>query len=121
MNSTITLPKTNNYPRQRNWDLKTIWQLSEVLEVDEIEVDYLWDERYSEAFCWLHEDEKITNSFFLHHLERIISADLTYPIILSEERYILDGVHRLMKARHLGIKKIKYVQFKKDPPHKELR
>lgn len=120
MNSTVTLPKTNNYPYERNWDLYKIWKLSEGLEVKEIEVNQLWDERYSKVFCWLDEDEELTNLFFLHHLKRVVSADLDYPIILSEERYILDGVHRLMKAKHLGIKTIKYVQFKKDPLSKEL-
>ena len=120
MNCTVTLPKTNNYPYERNWDLQNVWDLSQAFEIKEIEVVKLWDERYSKVFCWLDENEEITNLFFLHHLKRIMSADLEYPIILSEERYILDGVHRLMKAKYLGVKKIKYVQFNKDPMSKEL-
>lgn len=120
MKSTVTLPKTNNYPYIRNWDLNKIWELSKDFEVKEIKVNELWDERYSKVFCWLDKDEELTNLFFLHHLKRVLNADLDYPIILSEERYILDGVHRLMKAKHLGIKTIKYVQFKKDPLSKEL-
>ena len=42
-------------------------------------------------------------------------ADLSYPIILSEENYILDGVHRLMRAKYLDLKNIAYVKFSKDP------
>ena len=120
MNSTVTLPKTNNYPYVRNWDLDQIWNNSSALKVFEVKVNTLWDDRYSKAWCWQHDGEIINNEFFLHHLERVMAADLNYPIILSEERYILDGVHRLIKAKYLGLKNIKSVQFKKDPLSKEL-
>lgn len=115
MNATITLPPTNKYNYTRQWDLLKIWNATKAFEVKEVSVNQLWDERYSKVFCWLDEEEEITNLFFLHHMKRVLKADLDYPIILSEERYILDGVHRLMKAKYLGVEKIKYVQFDKDP------
>jgi len=34
---------------------------------------------------------------------------------LSEENIIFDGVHRLMKAKHLGLEYIDCVRFKTDP------
>ena len=120
MLSTVTLPKTKKYNYKREWDLKDIWKLSEALPVFERKVSELWDTRYAKVFCWQLHGEEINNEFFLHHMERVLEADLDYPIILSEENYILDGVHRLMKAKHLGIKNIKYVQFKKDPLSKGL-
>ena len=116
MNATVTLPPTNNYPNTRKWDLFRIWKLSEGFEVKQIEVNKLWDERYSKVFCWTHDGEEVNNLFFLHHMKRVLKADLNYPIILSEENYIFDGVHRLMKAKYLGEKYIPYVQFDKDPP-----
>ena len=120
MNMTVTLPPTKKYNHDRQWDLLKIWDVTKNFEVKEISVNELWDERYSKAFCWLHQEEEITNLFFLHHMKRVLKADLDYPIILSEENYILDGVHRLMKAKHLGIKKIKYVQFEKDPTSQNI-
>jgi disulfide oxidoreductase YuzD len=81
-----------------------------------IKVDELWEKRYAKVFCWTLYDEEINNEFFLHHLKRVLDSDLSYPIILSEEDYILDGVHRLMKCKYLNIKYINYVKFKKDPP-----
>ena len=48
-------------------------------------------------------------------MERVLNADLSYPIILSEENLIFDGVHRLVKAKHLGLEYIQYVKFEKDP------
>tara|TARA_E500000331_G_scaffold348524_1_gene390260 strand:+ start:1035 stop:1388 length:354 start_codon:yes stop_codon:yes gene_type:complete len=115
MISTVTLTSTKKYPFKRVWDLNYIWKKSKILTPDSIKVETLWNDRYAEAWCWQHNDEIINNEFFLHHLERVMKADLTYPIILSEEDYILDGVHRLMKAKYLGLPEILYIKFKKDP------
>lgn len=113
--STVYFPATANYPTPRQWDLKQIWKLSDSLLTEEILVDLLWDQRYGKAWCWQHEDETLDNDFFLHHMQRVMDANLDYPIILSEEGYIFDGVHRLMKCKYLGIEKIKCVKFIKDP------
>ena len=115
MSSTVYFPVTKNYPQPRQWDLKHIWKLSEYLVVEEIDPSTLWDERYAKAWCWQHEDETLNNEFFLHHMQRVMDADLNYPIILSEENYIFDGVHRLVKCKLLGIDKIRCVKFQKDP------
>tara|TARA_Y100000310_G_C20418793_1_gene685653 strand:+ start:105 stop:464 length:360 start_codon:yes stop_codon:yes gene_type:complete len=115
MLSTVTLPPTKLYDIGREWQLKDIWRQSKKLKIKAVKVDDLWDKRYAKVFCWTLHGEEINNEFFLHHLERVLNADLTYPIILSEEDYILDGVHRLMKCKFLKIKYISCVQFKKDP------
>ena len=115
MSSTVYFPKTDKYPNTRQWNLQDIWKLSENLKVTKIKVSELWDNRYKEAWCWQHEEETINNLFFLHHMKRVLNADLSYPIILSEENLIFDGVHRLMKAKHLGLEYIDCVQFVKDP------
>lgn len=113
--STIYFPSTEHYPNTRQWHLATIWTLAEPLPACEMEVALLWDQRYAEAWCWQHEDEVLNNKFFLSHMQRVMDADLSYPIILSEEDYIFDGVHRLMKAKFLNMKTISCVKFKKDP------
>lgn len=115
MNSTVYFPKTNLYPYKRTWELNKIWRLSEPLQIKKIKVSKLWDDRYAKAWCWQHENETINNEFFLEHMQRIINADLNYPIILSEEQLIFDGVHRLVKAKFLNLEYINYVQFEKDP------
>lgn len=115
MQSTVYFPKTEKYPTKRTWELSEIWKKSENLEVIQVKVNHLWDSRYKNAWCWQHESEEINNLFFLHHMRRVLNADLNYPIILSEEELIFDGVHRLMKAKHLGLEYINCVKFKKDP------
>jgi len=115
MSATVYLPKTKLYPYPRQWDLIELWKISENFETKKIAVSELWDKRYHNVWCWQQEDEEMNNQFFLHHMQRVLNADLNYPIILSEEDYIFDGVHRLMKCKHLNIEYINYKQFKKDP------
>ena len=113
--STVHFPKTNLYPYERKWNVNDIWEITKNFESKLISVDKLWNDRYAKAWCWQHENELINNEFFLHHMERVINADLSYPIILSEENLIFDGVHRLVKAKFYNLEKISYVKFKKDP------
>jgi hypothetical protein len=115
MNSTVYLPETKLYPYARQWRLSELWKLSENLPVKKVAVSDLWDGMYSKVWCWQNEDEVVNNEFFLHHMKRVLDADLNYSIILSEENYIFDGVHRLMKCKHLGIEAVNCVQFTKDP------
>jgi hypothetical protein len=115
MSSTVYLPKTELYPYSRQWNLLDLWRLSEDLPITEMSVSKLWDDMYSKVWCWQNEDEVINNEFFLHHMKRVLDADLNYSIILSEENYIFDGVHRLMKCKYLEIETVSCVQFTKDP------
>ena len=120
MTSTVYFPETPKYPSPRQWNLDTIWELSNNLPKRKIKVSELWNNRYKKAWCWQHEGEELNNQFFLHHMERVLKADLSYPIILSEEKLIFDGVHRLVKARHLGLEYIECRRFTKDPPSNDM-
>lgn len=42
-------------------------------------------------------------------------ADLRYPIILSADMRVMDGMHRVMKALNAGIEVIEAVHFEKNP------
>lgn len=49
-------------------------------------------------------------SMFIWHMNRVKSADLEWPIVLSPEGCILDGYHRICKAiieRHNTIKAVR--------------
>ncbi len=52
---------------------------------------------------------------FLEHVKLVRDADLSYPILLNEDGYIIDGRHRLSKAILTGRKTIKSKRFEKDP------
>ncbi len=47
--------------------------------------------------------------------ERVMAADLGYPILFSAQGKLLDGGHRIHKAHALGLTEIKAVRFLEDP------
>lgn len=58
---------------------------------------------------------KMTMYDVITHFRRCKHADLQYPIIMSEEGWILDGWHRIVKSIINDIRYIKAVRFKKNP------
>ena len=115
MSQYCDLGPTKNYNEPRRWLVSELWKESNTMQTYERSIEDLWD-RYKKIFCWTLYGEKVNHEFFLHHMERILNADLSYPIILSEEEYIMDGVHRLLKCKYLKKDTILCVKFKKDPP-----
>lgn len=49
------------------------------------------------------------------HVRLIQTADLSFPIILSAEGRVMDGMHRVAKTLILGQSTIDAVQFTRDP------
>ena len=60
-------------------------------------------------------DQLQTWRALLAHLELIDAADLSYPIILSADGAVMDGMHRVAKAAREGRPEIEAVQFDEDP------
>lgn len=54
-------------------------------------------------------------SSFIDHCKDTLNADLSYPIILAPDNFILDGKHRVAKAIIKGKKHIKAVRFEEMP------
>ncbi len=52
---------------------------------------------------------------FVGHIQKVLDADLSYPIILDEEGYVMDGRHRIAKALLEGHKTIKFVRVEETP------
>lgn len=49
------------------------------------------------------------------HAKLIDETDLSYPIILSSDGRVMDGMHRVAKACMLGLVTVSAVQFEVDP------
>jgi hypothetical protein len=100
------------------WHVPRLWELSRHLPVKEVEVasfDELdWD-------CWFGSSRKPTIRTVARHCQRIMNADLSYPIILHADGSLMDGGHRLAKALMQGLKMIKAVQFDVTPPPDEIK
>ncbi len=54
---------------------------------------------------------------FVGHMKRVLEVDLSYPIILDDEGFIMDGRHRVAKALLEGRTSILAVRFDETPPH----
>src|SRR5437763_1605541 len=60
------------------------------------------------------EDEPATWRALLEHVRLMDAADLSYPIILSADGSVMDGMHRAAKAVREGRQTIEAVQFSVD-------
>ena len=89
------------------WSIPRLIELSKDLEIFEIPMKCL-------NIFNLY--PKATNTKeFVDHVRDVINADMSYPIILDDEGYVMDGRHRIMKALLEGYETIKAVRFDKTP------
>ena len=51
----------------------------------------------------------------MEHARLINEADLDFPIILSSDGRVMDGMHRVLKALLNGSQSIEAVRFERDP------
>jgi hypothetical protein len=94
------------------WWTERLWLLARDLPVITI---LLEDIKEFEANCWFSKLEDATCKAVAKHAKRIVDADLSYPIILSSEGFLMDGGHRISKAWLNGFAEIKAVRFEIDP------
>lgn len=94
------------------WFTEHLWELARDLPVKLVGIETLPE---FDQNCWFGEANPPTCREVARHAKRIYEADLSYPIILSSEGYLMDGGHRIAKAWLLGLQEIRAVQFPVDP------
>lgn len=95
------------------WKASRLWELSETMTIEHITLD---------SFDW-ENDNFICNSLnnpplwrdIGNQTKQILAADLQYPIIISDEGDIMDGMHRVLKSYVFGLPTIKAVRFDRNP------
>ena len=94
------------------WLTRRLWDLSKDLPVIEFEVASFncFDED-----VWFGSQHKPTVNKVLEHYRKIEKARFDFPIILSQDGSIFDGIHRICRAQLDGRKNIPAVQFEMDP------
>jgi hypothetical protein len=65
--------------------------------------------------AWAGDDEPRTWRALIEHMKLIDAADPSYPIILSANGAVMDGMHRVAKAARAARVEIEAVQFAIDP------
>jgi hypothetical protein len=94
------------------WDVERLVALSDGLpvikvplgEIRELDQDY-WFEHGQAASC----------RNVAKHAQLIFDADLSFPIILSPDGHVMDGMHRVAKAHLQGLSEIDAVRLKENP------
>ena len=96
------------------WDVDDLIQLSATFQTKEINLSEI--KELLEPY-W-YPNSSPTTQEIIEHMQLVQAADLTYPIILCSQGRVMDGMHRVAKAKLRGQDKIDAVQFENDPaPH----
>ena len=107
--------KQEDYFFPFKWNEKAIWKIdAPITEIELSQIDWLLD------VDWFGTDEhpltpnEVMNSpeLDVEHYKRIKNADMSYPIDLGLNSRVnklvpFDGLHRICKAKMLGVEKIK--------------
>ncbi|MBW8001687.1 MAG: hypothetical protein FVQ80_06655 [Planctomycetes bacterium] len=90
-----------------------VWRASSLIKASKDFVVFSFDVSsvdQSEILRW-----KLVNLHdYLNHSRRVYDANLTTPIILRSDGYIMNGWHRVIKALYLKVKYLPAKQFKVD-------
>jgi hypothetical protein len=95
------------------WDIDHLITVTKNFERQWVDLDSI--QELDEAFWFGDKSDKPTCRAIVEHLRLIEKVDLSYPIILSSDGRVMDGMHRVAKALLEGKEKIEVVQFRKDP------
>ncbi|HSI12602.1 MAG TPA: hypothetical protein VK961_11190 [Chthoniobacter sp.] len=96
---------------KRVWYTERLWELAAKLPVKQIPVESI---EALDQVAWFGNAQP-TCRHVTEHARRIYEASLEYPIILSAEGWVMDGMHRLCKALLLKNETIEAVQFPANP------
>ena len=95
------------------WDVERLIELSQGLPRAEVELATVreLDEPY-----WFRETaNEPTCRAVVEHMQLIKDADPSFPIILSADGRVMDGMHRVAKALLAGRSTVLAVRFERDP------
>jgi hypothetical protein len=97
----------------RAWSVRRLVALSSGLVPELVPVSAIreLDENY-----WAgEENQKLTCREIVDHARLMLESDLQFPVILSSDGRVMDGMHRVCKALLEGLDHINAVRFLKDP------
>ena len=93
------------------WDVHRLVGLSQDLPIHDVLLSDI--KELNEAY-WFPNSHPTTQNI-IEHIQLIQAADLSYPIILSADGRVMDGMHRIAKAKLQNLFTIKAVNFQLTP------
>lgn len=95
------------------WSVARLWELAARLPIEPISLDdFDWS---NENFQYLSPDDPMLWRTIGDEARRILEADLDYPVILSAEGNVMDGMHRILKCYIFGLPSVPAVRFGETP------
>jgi hypothetical protein len=91
------------------WDVDRLIELSKSLPVKQVSLESIAE--IDSAYWFIDSRDRPTVRNVVDHARLIGEADLSYPIILSFDGRVMDGMHRVAKALLEGRATIAAVQF----------
>lgn len=98
--------------RRFSWDVSRLRAMTEGLEPCDVPVASIFE--FEEVY-WFDGDYRPTCRAVLEHAQRIEAADLTDPILLAPDGYLIDGMHRVAKAVLHGVEAIPAIRLSAYP------
>ena len=95
------------------WDVHRLIELSKHIESKFIALNSLGE--LNENYWFGGKGDNPTCVAIIEHCKLIKETDLKFPIILSSDGRVMDGMHRVCRAFMEGKKTIEAVQFSDDP------
>jgi len=100
----------NSYTKgDQHWRVTGLWERAKGMEVFDLPLCAI----YTGSHVW----DAIESAYGLAlAMRRVLAADLSKPVILDAEGFIMDGWHRVAKALLEGHATIPAVRFSETPP-----
>jgi hypothetical protein len=95
------------------WDVERLIELSRGLPRERVPLAAIRE--LDEPFWCGGEGQRLTCRQVVDHARLMRECDLSYPIILSSDGRVMDGMHRVCKALLEGLSEIEAVRFREDP------
>jgi hypothetical protein len=95
------------------WDVDRLVELSRNLVTENVPLAAIRE--IDEPYWFQPTGDEPTCRRVLEHARLALEADLSFPIILSAEGWVMDGMHRVGRALLFGHTEIRAVRFKIDP------
>ncbi len=95
------------------WDVDRLVELTKNYDRQWVKIETI--QEIDQTYWFGDKHDKPTCRAIVGHMRLIKDTDFNYPIILSSDGRLMDGMHRVAKALLEGQKTIEVVQFSQDP------
>jgi len=95
------------------WDVRRLVQLSTALVPERVPLSAISE--LDEPYWTGGPSQRMTCREVVDHARLMLDCDLAYPVILSSDGRVMDGMHRICKALLEGRNEIEAVRLVHDP------